>query len=114
MAQRIQVIKTDDLDPTAEATQTVDFGLDGTDYEIDLTDANARRLRDALAEFVTAGRRAGKPSKPARPHVRRLHPEDARDIRVWVRKNGGTVADRGRIAERFIDAYYDNNVAAVR
>jgi hypothetical protein len=37
----------------------VTFGLDGVDYEIDLTDANASKLRDALADFIAAARRTG-------------------------------------------------------
>jgi Lsr2 len=38
---------------------TVSFGLDGRVYEIDLSDDNAPRLRDALASFIAAVRKSG-------------------------------------------------------
>ena len=56
MAQKVQTLFVDDLDGS-EAEGTVRFGLDGTDYEIDLNAKNARQLRDALARYVAAGRR---------------------------------------------------------
>ena len=58
MAQKIQTLFIDDLDGS-EADGTVRFGLDGTDYEIDLNGEHAQELRDALARYVTAARRAG-------------------------------------------------------
>ena len=45
MAQKVNIVLVDDLDGT-EATETVTFGLDGVSYEIDLSAANATRLRD--------------------------------------------------------------------
>lgn len=59
MAQRVQITLEDDLDGS-EASETVTFGLDGTTYEIDLNDKNAATLRDALATYVTAGRKVTK------------------------------------------------------
>ena len=58
MAQKIQTLLIDDLDGTA-AEGTVRFGLDGADYEIDLNTGHAQQLRDALARYVGAARRAG-------------------------------------------------------
>src|SRR6516164_4814697 len=58
VAQKVQTLVVDDIDGSA-AEGTVRFGLDGTDYEIDLNANNAQALRDALAPYVTAGRRAG-------------------------------------------------------
>ena len=56
MAQKVQTLFIDDLDgSTAEGT--VRFGLDGTEYEIDLNAEHAQQLRDALAAYVRAGRR---------------------------------------------------------
>ena len=48
MAQKVVVSLVDDLD-SSEADETVEFGLDGATYEIDLSDANAATLRDRLA-----------------------------------------------------------------
>ena len=48
MAQKINVILVDDLDGS-DAVETVSFGLDGSQYEIDLSKKNAEVLRKALA-----------------------------------------------------------------
>ena len=56
VAQKVQTLLVDDLDGRA-AEGTVRFGIDGTDYEIDLNAEHAQALRDALARYVGAGRR---------------------------------------------------------
>jgi Lsr2 len=48
VAQKIQTLFIDDLDGSA-AEGTVRFGLDGTQYEIDLNKEHAKELREALA-----------------------------------------------------------------
>ena len=58
MAQIREIRLVDDLDGEV-ADETVEFGVDGKNYEIDLSTANAKKLRDALAEFVASARRAG-------------------------------------------------------
>ncbi len=58
MAQKVQVLLIDDLDGS-EADGTVRFRLDGTGYEIDLNAGHVQALRDALARYVQAARRAG-------------------------------------------------------
>jgi hypothetical protein len=66
VAQKIQTLFIDDLDGSA-AEGTVRFGLDGTEYEIDLNAKHAQALRDALARYVSAARRAnGAARRPAR------------------------------------------------
>jgi hypothetical protein len=55
VAQKIQTLFIDDLDGSA-AEGTVRFGLDGTEYEIDLNDEHARELREALARYAGAAR----------------------------------------------------------
>ena len=56
MAQKIQTVFVDDLDGS-EAEGTVRFGLDGSEYEIDLNAGHAQALREALAPYVSAARR---------------------------------------------------------
>src|SRR4051812_50148383 len=58
VAQIREIRLVDDIDGEA-ADETVEFGIDGKTYEIDLSKDNAGRLRDALADFVSAARRAG-------------------------------------------------------
>ena len=56
MAQKIQTLFIDDLDG-GEAEGTVRFGLDGTDYEIDLSAPHAKALRKSLEKYVGAARK---------------------------------------------------------
>ena len=111
MAQKVTVTLVDDLDGS-EAEETVEFGLDGASYQIDLSEDNAERLRDALAEYVDHARRSGgrkrassRPAagRPARPAS--ADREQNQAIRAWARKQGMKVSDRGRIPSEVIDAY---------
>ena len=56
MAQKVQVLLVDDLDG-GEATETVSFGLDGSSYEIDLSSANADKIRKELALYIEHARK---------------------------------------------------------
>ena len=56
MAQKVQTFFIDDIDGS-EAEGTVLFGLDGTQYEIDLNTSHAKELRTTLARYIDAGRR---------------------------------------------------------
>jgi hypothetical protein len=101
MAQKVQVVLVDDLDG-GSADETVTFGLDGSAYEIDLSSANAERLRNALAEFVGAGRRiSGRKGRAPRAAAN----SDAAAIRAWAKKNGHPVSERGRVSAEVRAAY---------
>jgi hypothetical protein len=112
MAQKVQVLLLDDIDGS-EAAQTVRFGLDGSSYEIDLSDGNADSLRDALASYVANARKVGRATSAApRPlstktgrAPARVDREQTQAIREWARKNGHSVSDRGRIPSSVIEAY---------
>lgn len=58
MARTTVITLVDDVDGTP-ATETVSFSVDGVAYEIDLSEANARKLRDEIAPWLNAGRRTG-------------------------------------------------------
>lgn len=112
MAQKVTVSLVDDLTGD-EADETVSFGLDGKNYEIDLSSRNAEKLRGALADFVAAARRPGgggrkaSASPPAkRPAVDR---EQNQAIREWARGQGLKVNDRGRIPNEIVEAYHKEN-----
>jgi hypothetical protein len=54
MAQKVLIQLVDDLDGSAsEDITTVTFGLDGANYEIDLTANNAAKLRNSSATSWT-------------------------------------------------------------
>ncbi|MFC5720755.1 Lsr2 family protein [Streptomyces gamaensis] len=109
MAQKVQVLLVDDLDG-GEADETVTFALDGKSYEIDLTDANAQKLRDSLAEFVKSGRKTGGRSG-GRGKVRPAAPgsQDTARIRKWAKEQGYNVNDRGRVPADIREAYEKAN-----
>ena len=106
MAQKVQVVLIDDLDG-GDATETVTFGLDGATYEIDLSEQNARQLRDALAPWVGNARRVSG-GRSARPTARRgggSPSSDTTAIRSWAKENGFKVSERGRISTEVQEAY---------
>jgi hypothetical protein len=106
MAQKVQVILVDDIDG-GSAEETVSFSLDGVSYEIDLSSANAAKMRDTLAPYVGTARRVGGRSTSGRGRGRRAGGGDNRtaEIREWARTNGYTVNERGRIAADVVAAY---------
>lgn len=103
MAQRVQILLEDDLDGS-EATETVNFALDGKAYEIDLSAANSAQLRDDLAKWIGHARPVrGRQRVPvARPSSGRT---DLNKVREWGRKNGYKVSDRGRVSAEVQEAY---------
>ncbi|SDQ59110.1 histone-like nucleoid-structuring protein Lsr2 [Thermostaphylospora chromogena] len=105
MAKQIQEILIDDLDG-GEASETVSFALDGTSYEIDLSDVNAKKLRDALSPFVANARRASPPtSRRRRSGQRSMSREKSAEIRSWAKAHGLPVSERGRIASSVVEQY---------
>ncbi len=111
MAQRVRIELTDDLlnDGTA-ADETVTFALDGATYEIDLTSANAAKLRDQLGVWVGVARRVSGGKRAAAPRAAsgrrsRSAAGSANDIRVWARAQGMEVSDRGRVRDEVRAAY---------
>ncbi|MFL6098572.1 MAG: histone-like nucleoid-structuring protein Lsr2 [Actinomycetales bacterium] len=46
-------------DSDARTSETVTFGIDGRDYEIDLSKQDAERLRATIAPYISAARRVG-------------------------------------------------------
>ncbi|BAU84203.1 lsr2-like protein [Streptomyces laurentii] len=111
MAQKVQVLLVDDLDGV-EADETVTFALDGKSYEIDLTTANAEKLRGLLEPYTKNGRRTGGRGAGARGKGRAAasagSPDTAK-IRAWAKENGYSVNDRGRVPADIKAAYEDAN-----
>jgi len=103
MAQKVQILLIDDLDG-GDADETVEFGLDGSAYEIDLSAKNAGKLRDALAEYVAQARRVSRKrtTQRAKPSGRGA---SAAHIRQWARENGYEVSERGRVSTEVREAY---------
>ena len=103
MAQKITVTLEDDLDG-GPADQTVRFGLDGAEYEIDLSARNATAFRERLAPYTERARKAsrGPGSRAGRSASTR---ERSSGIRAWAKGQGIAVSDRGRIPASVIEQY---------
>lgn len=101
MAQRVQIILEDDYDGGA-ADETVTFALDGAEYEIDLSSANAEKLRNELAGWIGHARKTGgrrrRTSKPAEA-------SSTSEIRAWALANGHDVSSRGRVSAEVREAF---------
>ena len=105
MAQKVHIVLEDDIDG-GEATETVSFGLDGTGYEIDLHEQNARALRDALAVYVGHGRKVATGTRRARrPAAAADGSASAREMREWARSHGISVTERGRVPAEVREAF---------
>ncbi|WP_188188298.1 histone-like nucleoid-structuring protein Lsr2 [Nonomuraea sp. SYSU D8015] len=104
MAKRIVETLIDDLDG-GEASESVGFAIDGASYEMDLSDTNAKKLRDALAPFVENARRVSGAHVRRRRSSSALSREKSRDIREWAKAQGIPVSERGRIASTIVEKY---------
>jgi hypothetical protein len=103
VAQKVQTLFVDDIDGSA-AEGTIRFGLDGTDYEIDLNAGHAQALRDALAPYIDAGRRAdGAARRPVRSGRKAsANGLNTTEVREWAKAQGIEVKDRGRVPAELI------------
>jgi hypothetical protein len=111
MARKVESTLVDDMtgDP---ADETVSFGLDGVEFEIDLSENNAGVLRDILADYANAGRKVGKRTAASNRHSRpsaasRGNREQTAAIRAWAREAGRQVSDRGRVSAEVAKAFED-------
>jgi hypothetical protein len=111
MAQRTVIRLVDDLDDTEivdGAGETVDFALDGRQYEIDLTNKHADDLRAALDGYVRAARKVGSRQNRARATgAKGAAPVDysPQAVRAWAKANKIKVSPRGRIPQNVVDQF---------
>jgi hypothetical protein len=105
----------DDVDGS-DADESIEFGLDGVIYEIDLSEQNAEALREALADWVNSARRTGgrksAPTRtasvrtvlPAQKHP--LGPAERHAIQRFAKQAGlKPPKERGRISATVLDAW---------
>jgi hypothetical protein len=108
MAKQTITRLIDDLD-SGEAEETVKFGLDGVQYEIDLSAKNAAKLRETLSPYVKAGSKAMRPAAGVPRRRSASAPTDRaqnRAIREWARSKRKKISDRGRIPEGIVAEYH--------
>lgn len=104
MTHKVTVSLQDDLDGSP-AARTVRFALAGSEFEIDLSEKNARRFREQITPFLEHARRAGKLAG-ARPASRGAASRARTSrIRAWARDHGMELNDRGRIPANVVERY---------
>ena len=111
MAKQIITVLTDDLDG-GDADRTIEFGLDGVNYTIDLSEKNAGKLRKALDPYLVVAAKAGRSGANGRITSRaaaapsRSNRDQNQAIREWATKNGYEVSERGRIPASIVEAFH--------
>jgi hypothetical protein len=110
--QRVDVRLEDDL-TGGPADETVQFGIDGRSYEIDLNARHAADFRQQLARFLEN-------ASLVRPAHRRLpvrtlaNRARSRQIRAWAEEQGFEVSERGRLPSEVIQQYDSEHGASQR
>ncbi|ARQ62908.1 histone-like nucleoid-structuring protein Lsr2 [Mycobacteroides abscessus] len=92
--EKVTVTLVDDVNSEGAADESVEFGLDGVTYEIDLSSKNAEKLRKQLSTWVeharkVSGRRHSLGSGRKRPSIDRAQ---SAVIRECAGKNGHSVS----------------------
>lgn len=114
MAQKVLVQLVSDLTGEEIADgkgETVTFALDGTNYEIDLTNKEADKFRGVFQDYIAAGRKLGKSGGRKATGGTRAgsgsgrSKEELTDAREWLKQNGYDIPARGRIKQEYLDAY---------
>jgi hypothetical protein len=108
MAKRTQILLIDDIDGS-EAKDSIEFGINGQLWSIDLSEAHLKELMDGLSKFIDAGTALGKyhvgpGRKGAISTARRVPAGVNRDrnaaIRAWCETQPDiTISSRGRIPD---------------
>jgi len=108
MAQRVVVQLDCDMDNKSGAdVETVTFGFQGTNYELELCAKHRKNLETALSDLVGSARRVSgtrrSPSKARQPRASQR--EENAEIRAWATTHGLKVSERGRIAADVIEQF---------
>lgn len=110
MARITTIIYSSDLTGSEIEAENADiqFALDGTTYEIDLTSAEQQVLRDVLTPYIEAARRVDTSSTRRRMArtVAASGGPTSKEIRAWASENGHEVPARGRIPAPALEAYH--------
>jgi hypothetical protein len=100
--QRVEVQLEDDL-TGGPADETVEFGIDGRTYAVDLNARHAAEFRRQLSRFVEHAR-------PARARTRgtirtAASRQRSREIRAWAEQHGLAIAEYGRLPGSIVHQY---------
>lgn len=111
MAKRVITTLIDDVDGKT-ADETITFALDGSTYEIDLSEKNAKKMRDTLGPWVENARRVSGRAKSTSRRPSTAGSVSGADrkrylaqVREWAGSNGVAVPGRGRIPADVLRQY---------
>ena len=104
MIRWIDDLTGEDVEP--DQVQTVRFGFEGVEYEIDLGPENAERLNSILAQHAAVARKVS--SGPRRHSAAPKAPSEQREAREWLKANGYPVPPRGRVSADLMDVWRQN------
>ena len=102
MARKTTVALEDDVDG-GPAEETLRFGIDAAEYEIDLSATNASRFRRQMEPFIEHARKTAQKSR--RSNRTTASRKRSSEVRAWARKQGIEVSDRGRMPASVIAQY---------
>lgn len=109
MATRTITTYIDDLDGSTEDVRTVRFSVDSAHYDIDLSEAHADELTEALRKYTAAGRRISAPQAAGGRRTSGIAPAsrdyDPKAVRTWATSQGIDVPARGRVPLTVIASY---------
>jgi len=107
MAQR--TVRVDDLNGVSEGARSVSFSLEGTTYDVDLTEDHIIEMRGVMSKFIAVARPRAKstPSTYSPNNGKGAHTdrEQLQEIRRWAHAHGLEFSDRGRIPNHVMSVY---------
>ncbi len=127
MAKKVKTWLTDDYEAgttgkEVDADQTVEIGLDGKSYEIDLSSKNATKLRTEMQQWLDHARLVGGTRKRtttttsgrSSTQLDGMDAEQKKAMREWGRNNGWpNLKNRGRVPSDLIEAFHARPSVAV-
>ncbi|MDO4910899.1 MAG: Lsr2 family protein [Corynebacterium sp.] len=109
MGRREIIQYYDDLDSTPlshDDLTIVRFSVNGSDYILEVSPANAEKFHEAIKPFVAVAHR--EPSVRARRRMGGQAQDKVRAkvVREWAQSQGIPVAPRGKVRQSVFDRYY--------
>lgn len=104
--QKVQLVSDLSGEEIAEGQgRTVQFGYDGTQYELELTNSEIGKLEKALKPYLDVARKPGGAQRRRRSSGGSTTGYDAKAVRKWAESRGLDVPARGRIPKAIIEQY---------
>lgn len=86
--------------------ETVEFTLDGSTYELDLSKKEADKFRGLFQDYIAVARKtSGGRAKRGSSGSTRRDASQTKAIKEWADKQGMEYPQRGRLPQTLLDAY---------